>query len=796
MAIKHLDSKRIRGSSTAGEVLKKYTIATDYSTTVSATNLASDNTDWVTSDSTNSEVSSDRLNFQMDSSEDVVYYDLQNSNALGSGNNASDTAWVLRWTHNNTSKGTDCFGYIGLSSTTTNAGEDQDQIAFYIKHVSTSSEKKYGCHDVEGSDPDSTSMGNANGWDPSSGYTYYFELTRTSATAYAIRKYTDSDYDTLDQPEITGSCAATLNNLRYIKLSVDASTDSTMEFKFDDVKFWNGVTSSTTAEPADANIAGTDEKAALVTPAVTAGNAWQLNGGKITLSHQMLPTGTSPWSIAMWFKFDDISQVGEIIRNESGSPHFELWQNPSHGIRQTVDGGGNTIVKAQGSLANNTWYHLVITNDDDDLKFYWNGSYQSANDETSPTIASVTTWYLGGRSSGAEDFNGQFGQFLVYSTALNQAAITALYNSGVGTKSPSTTNLTTHYDFEETSGTTLDDKVGSNNGSLGGSADLTNDGCFASPASSDLPENTLFEETDTYKTYWLQSNVWAINPAPWSTAGSSAFICGGSTSGSGTPTTAAQQYNGSTWSDMSSIPSAYTLGIGGGNATDGFAAGGSDSVSGNMGTNPINTNYLWNGSSWSTGNNLSASRNMGAGGGNTSSALIWGGTYSQLNSSDEFDGTNWSAGGNLLSGTGLRGMNGDAENNSSGFSVAGYDGSSSTTTTQQYDGTSWTAATAAIGSSSVQGSHGGCGEKTNFLSATSSTSAGAIDHYNGTTWSTTASTVGDRRSIYGGNGTKAFKATGDNVGDTHSEYYNGTTWASTGNMETSVRQPKGAGGNT
>jgi hypothetical protein len=27
----------------------------------------------------------------------------------------------------------------------------------------------------------------------------------------------------------------------------------------------------------------------------------------------------------------------------------------------------------------------------------------------------------------------------------------------------------------------------------------------------DLPENTLFEETDTYKTYWLQSNAWTIN---------------------------------------------------------------------------------------------------------------------------------------------------------------------------------------------------------------------------------------------------------------------------------------------
>ena len=37
----------------------------------------------------------------------------------------------------------------------------------------------------------------------------------------------------------------------------------------------------------------------------------------------------------------------------------------------------------------------------------------------------------------------------------------------------------------------------------------------------------------------------------FSTAGSSGFISGGATSGSGTPTTASQQYNGSTWSEVS-----------------------------------------------------------------------------------------------------------------------------------------------------------------------------------------------------------------------------------------------------
>ena len=47
---------------------------------------------------------------------------------------------------------------------------------------------------------------------------------------------------------------------------------------------------------------------------------------------------------------------------------------------------------------------------------------------------------------------------------------------------------------------------------------------FAEPFSN-LPENTLFEETDTYKTYWLQSNAWTINDL---TRG---LTCGGTNGG-------------------------------------------------------------------------------------------------------------------------------------------------------------------------------------------------------------------------------------------------------------------------
>ena len=245
---------------------------------------------------------------------------------------------------------------------------------------------------------------------------------------------------------------------------------------------------------------------------------------------------------------------------------------------------------------------------------------------------------------------------------------------------------------------------------------------------------------------------------------------------------------------MTDFSYSANYGMGGGNATDAIVMGGSSTTGGAGGSSPRDDSTKWNGSSWSATSDMSTSRNMNAGGGNSSSAMCWGGTYSQLNSTDTFNGSTWSAGGNLAEG--IRGANGDAANNDNAFSVAGYNGSSNTTTTQKYNSGVWTTVSPAIGSSSVQGDHGGCGTPNSFLSATTSTSSGSIDYWNGTTWGTTANTVNGRRSIYGGDGGKAFKVSGDNVGNTNSEYYDGTTWANKGTMETHVRSPAGAGGNT
>ena len=145
----------------------------------------------------------------------------------------------------------------------------------------------------------------------------------------------------MDQPEITGSCAATLNNLRYIKLSVDASTDSTMEFKFDDVKFWNGVTSSTTAEPADANIVGTDEKAAITN--VPVGTRYEETDTRKI--YRMKSDNISGADLKVYWKFDDtgdpnVNDAGNVTGNASlgtgadldatGSPTYSRTSTPTN----------------------------------------------------------------------------------------------------------------------------------------------------------------------------------------------------------------------------------------------------------------------------------------------------------------------------------------------------------------------------------------------------------------------------------------------------------------------------------
>ncbi len=75
------------------------------------------------------------------------------------------------------------------------------------------------------------------------GETLYWEIKRTSATTYEASIFADKDYTTLIENQ-TGTCPATVDNLRYIAMKNrnNATTGNEVKVGIDDLQFWNNTT--------------------------------------------------------------------------------------------------------------------------------------------------------------------------------------------------------------------------------------------------------------------------------------------------------------------------------------------------------------------------------------------------------------------------------------------------------------------------------------------------------------------------------------------------------------------------
>jgi len=238
---------------------------TDFSTTVvpiadagvGGANTASDNGDW-TSNAGTTEISSDRLNCTLDSGRDTAYYDLQNSNGLGSGNNANDVEWCMRFSVTWVTKNTDSYFAIGLSDNTSISNVNQDFMGMKWKYESS---KTWGGCDTSGASVESAGTDDAQTLDPTTGTKYYFEIIRfrggssTGTTdTYRVCLFPDSTYattttgDYYGTPEVYLNGATTrsvcdsatgtsINDLRYIKIMCGGTNTSTI--RIDDLRFFN-----------------------------------------------------------------------------------------------------------------------------------------------------------------------------------------------------------------------------------------------------------------------------------------------------------------------------------------------------------------------------------------------------------------------------------------------------------------------------------------------------------------------------------------------------------------------------
>ena len=286
-----------------------------------------------------------------------------------------------------------------------------------------------------------------------------------------------------------------------------------------------------------------------------------------------------------------------------------------------------------------------------------------------------------------------------------------------------------------------------------------------------------------------------------------AIIFGGMT-GPTAPTTiaTAAQYNGTAWTATGSMAAAKRYLGCGGSSTAAFAACG-------MGVPPTKTTTaeVFNQSTnvttagaWSSGGNLSTSGSRSGVGATTNAAIVMGASappsYTLSNQTELYDGTAWTTSPATL-------QTAVSNNSSAGTSTSavsfGGQNPSPTGQTEEWDGTSW----ATSPGSMTNPAYGRFG----FGTLTAAVSAGGYppgtlvktEEYDGATWSTSPGDMTTARYDGGSTGilTAGLAFGGQSplpapgVGDA-TEEYGGTTWAAGGTMLATHHNIKGFGTQT
>jgi len=165
----------------------------------------------------------------------------------------------------------------------------------------------------------------------------------------------------------------------------------------------------------------------------------------------------------------------------------------------------------------------------------------------------------------------------------------------------------------------------------------------------------------------------------------------------------AEEYNGTSWSDGGDMPATKFSHGACGTQTAGLVFSGKTGTNVNTDTTSVDTTFEYDGSSWTAGGNYGISNNNMGGFGTQTAGVGVGGNYPASAATYEYDGSSWTAGNNIPSAR--RGM-GAFGTLTAGAVCGGYNPSAGTLAeTVTYDGTNWAASTSlASGRISLGGS--------------------------------------------------------------------------------------------
>jgi len=171
-------------------------------------------------------------------------------------------------------------------------------------------------------------------------------------------------------------------------------------------------------------------------------------------------------SIEAWVK-NNKSKYNSIVnkRNDNIEGHWDFRYSTSYGLQfVNFDSAGvPKITNSSGVTFDNDWHHLVAVATDSEVKIYMDGKKLATSGALAPIISTNINVKIGGWGlSGNYYLNGKIDEVKIYNRALSEEEVRYHYNHG---------GPVAHWDMDEGSGSTINDKSGNgNDGTISGAA--------------------------------------------------------------------------------------------------------------------------------------------------------------------------------------------------------------------------------------------------------------------------------------------------------------------------------------
>ena len=188
------------------------------------------------------------------------------------------------------------------------------------------------------------------------------------------------------------------------------------------------------------------------------------------------------FSISMWVYPDDIA--GYLMLGSTSTNNIFLYANNSGTLSFRGGTGFTDNVVSSTNLTAGSWQHVVITRDGGFNYTFYRNKTSNAVTGVSTTDSDIAFDRIGANSTVQfGTFDGKMDELAFYNKELSAAEVASIYDNNLHAS-----GLVAFYRFEDGSGTSLSDVVGSNDGTL------TNFPATPSPwrAKSDNSTNTPY----------------------------------------------------------------------------------------------------------------------------------------------------------------------------------------------------------------------------------------------------------------------------------------------------------------